>query len=858
MNHRLTVTAAVAVILASVSMFAVIQGAGWLYAGIGAVCVVALAGTLTRLTALLAAGAAAVLALIACAPLLVGPSWYWKAAGLAVVAIAAASATRPRVLRALATLISYLAALLIYLNVVFAGPQSVAAVLPTNASVHHLWLLASQGLAEKQLSPPVPDIHGIMLLTAGGIGLMAVLTDLLAVRLRSPAIAGLPLLVLFSVPVATNARQAGVGAPVAFCVGITGYLALLAADGRERLRIWGRLVTVWKAADDEHVRGPDTKALAAAGRRLGLAAACLAIVVPLVVPSVKPHGLFGKHEIAGPGDGRGGVALPNPLASMTGELLMAGNRTVLTYRTTNPRPQDQYLPVYVLDYDNVSGTFNIVSPTGGAGVTVGRRPLRPVPGLNPRIVPAPKYTTTITLGALTSGLGSKISFLPLPYAPASLRIQGDWQEDDATLMVYSGQQKLAGLKYTVASTEADPQASELVSNQALPVGIKNGYLGLPSSSVAKKKLLSIARRITSGASSEYEMALKMESWFTTPGRFTYSLTPNLPKGPAGLLDFLSKTGRVGFCQQFAYSMALLARTLGIPSRVVIGYTAGARQRNGTWKVTTSDAHAWPELYFPNAGWLRFEPTPGGPGGQGTATAPPYVAGGSNGPPILPGSTAPASGSAPKSGAGKSGAGAFRGRPNNLGGTQAGRGPAGSGGNTFSLVALILAIALALAAIAPWTARSLTRRRRWLKAAGAAGQAHAAWRELRDDLDDYGLSCRASESPRAVARRVGTTSGVDESACQALNRIARAEERASYAAAPEAAPALSADVLTVRRAVARQVTRSARWRARLWPASTLRPVRAGLQHSLDVFGWLDAAGQKVRSHVGGEPAVRHEA
>ena len=153
---------------------------------------------------------------------------------------------------------------------------------------------------------------------------------------------------------------------------------------------------------------------------------------------------------------------------------------------------------------------------------------------------------------------------------------------------------------------------------------------------------------------------------------------------------------------------------------------------------------------------------------------------------------------------------------------------------------------------------MIRRRRWLTAAGPAGQAHAAWLELHDDLDDYGLPCRASESPRAVARRIGTTGGLDESACQALDRIARAEERARYAAAPEAAVALSADVLTVRRALSRKVTRPARWRARLLPASTLRPVRAGLQQSLDVFGWLDAAGQKIRTQLSRDPAAGHEA
>ena len=388
MNHRLTVTAAVAVILASLSMFSVIQGAAWLYATIGAVIAVAVAGTLTRLATLPAAGAAAGLALVACLPLLSDRGWYWKVTGLLIVAAAAASATRPRIFHVLAGLITYLGALGLYLNIAFAAPQSFLEVLPTKASVHHLWLLASQGLSEKQLAPPVPGIHGIMLLAAGGIGLMAVATDLIAVRLRSPAIAGLPLLVLFSVPIATNAHQGGVGAVAAFCLGITGYLALLAADGRERLRIWGRLVTIWQPADDEeHVRGPDTRALAAGGRRIGLAAVCVAIIIPLLLPSMRTHGLFAKH--GAPGTGGPAVTLPNPLTRMKAQLLLTRQHTVLTYRTSNPDPPSQYLPVYVLDYDSASGIFRIVAPTAGASVQVDSRPLRRVTGLATGIVPAP-------------------------------------------------------------------------------------------------------------------------------------------------------------------------------------------------------------------------------------------------------------------------------------------------------------------------------------------------------------------------------------------------------------------------------------------------------------------------------------
>ena len=68
-----------------------------------------------------------------------------------------------------------------------------------------------------------------------------------------------------------------------------------------------------------------------------------------------------------------------------------------------------------------------------------------------------------------------------------------------------------------------------------------------------------------------------------------------PQAPTYLDQFLAS--KSGYCQQFAATMALMAESLGIPARVVVGYTAGTRQPDGTWVVRGRDAHAWPELYF---------------------------------------------------------------------------------------------------------------------------------------------------------------------------------------------------------------------------------------------------------------------
>src|SRR5207249_3970573 len=91
-------------------------------------------------------------------------------------------------------------------------------------------------------------LPGLRLMAAGAVGITAVLADLSAVRLRSTAVAGLPLLVLFTVTVTMNASHSQLATGVVFCLSGAGYLAMLSADGRERIRVWGRLVSLWRAA----------------------------------------------------------------------------------------------------------------------------------------------------------------------------------------------------------------------------------------------------------------------------------------------------------------------------------------------------------------------------------------------------------------------------------------------------------------------------------------------------------------------------------------------------------------------------------------------------------------------------------
>ncbi len=838
MNLRLTVTAAVAVILASVSVYPLIQTAGWFWAGVGAVIAAAIAGIITRLPTLRAAVAGSVLALIAVCPLLFSPDWGLKIVGALVVAITAASRPRLRLLQALACPIIYCSALLIYLNATFAARLSVAGVVPTRSSLSQLSSLVSQGLAERINEPPVPSIPGVLLLAAAGIGLMAAATDLLAVRLRSPAIAGLPLLALYCVRITTSARQGGVGATVVFCLTMIGYLALLAADGRERLRIWGRLVTVWHGSAVDVVQAaeaPDTKALAASGRRIGLAAACIALAFPLLVPGISVHDLL---HTASDGNGPGGppIAPPNPLVQMRNQLLSATTQTVLTYQTDASKPRQQYLQVYVLNYDPSGQVWNLL-PLGGASTAVTSGELRAAPGVAAG-TPQTETKTQITLSLKTVGYDARLGFLPVPYAPDALTNAQGWVEDNASLMIYSTDPHLSGLIYSVTSKAVFVDSRDDNAGGAYPAAIAGNYLAFPKG--PHDELARLAEQIVANARARtpYQKALALQDYFLS-GKFTYNVDVSLPDGIPGLEDFLY-TVRSGYCQQFAFAMAGLARLVGIPSRIAVGYTAGNPQGKGVWKVTTADAHAWPELYLSGLGWMRFEPTPGGAAGQGTATVPNYGA-----PPAY--GTTPASVPTQLPGVviGAKGAHGNVTRVHNLNLGAGGAGGAGRPGPGHGLSPWYLLIVLIVIVAAPAAmplARSAVRRRR-LQASGDARLAHAMWREVRDDLADYGLPVRASESPRAAAARVTAALSLDPAASQALGRIVRAEERARYAATPLAAPTLRADCATVRRALVLQAGWAERWRARLLPASMIAPLRSALQHALDVFGWMDAAGQR---------------
>jgi hypothetical protein len=115
-----------------------------------------------------------------------------------------------------------------------------------------------------------------------------------------------------------------------------------------------------------------------------------------------------------------------------------------------------------------------------------------------------------------------------------------------------------------------------------------------------------ALEVTAGATTAYDQARALQDWFRT--EFEYSLEVPAGHSSSAIEAFLQR--RAGYCEQFAGTMAAMARAVGLPARVAVGFTPGALDETGSYRVTGRQAHAWPEIWFDEYGWVPFEPTPG--------------------------------------------------------------------------------------------------------------------------------------------------------------------------------------------------------------------------------------------------------
>ncbi len=229
--------------------------------------------------------------------------------------------------------------------------------------------------------------------------------------------------------------------------------------------------------------------------------------------------------------------------------------------------------------------------------------LAPLPLVDPRDTSA-IVGRPIRYRVLMEPLGTNVFFLA--ERPQSLKGNFQRVSTDAGGAVYNLDADNPINRYEAESQLAEIDSDELrLAANTAPAGMGD-YLKLPPLDIRIAKL---AEEITAAAPSNYEKAIALEHYLATHFGYTLQLPSSLPRDP--LANFLFER-KHGHCEYFASSMAVMLRSLRIPSRMVTGFRGGEfNDLTGQYVVRASDAHSWVEAYFPGSGWISFDPTPAG-------------------------------------------------------------------------------------------------------------------------------------------------------------------------------------------------------------------------------------------------------
>ncbi len=661
-------------------------------------------------------------------PVLKGGTWWFQPMILGTLVLLAGATVRSFAQRRIWPTLAAAGVALATMTFVFTSSTALLGVIPTLASFGAFRELEAAGVRDiAGQSIPANATEGILYLICLGVVIIAVVADACAHLLRMPALAGVPILVLLLVPGFVRAEFVD---PILFA---------LAA-------------VVWLAAMVVYSRPTTTRT--AVG--VGAAAVVTALVLPFALPAVEPPS---------GSDSPGGNTLAtglNPIITLGDDLRRGNPQLALTYQTSDGA--GQYLRLTVLDDFSGESWEPRSIPELGNSVD----DLDPAPGTSDG-VPSTRITSTIKVANVLS------RWLPVPYAAEEIRgLEGAWSWEPEGLTVRTERSNAQGQQYEVESLQATPSVEQLVASGSGPIPAMDRFTELPAG--LPEIVGQTAVELTTGLASNYDRALALQEYFRG-GLFTYSEEAPVEQGFDGsgaevLGPFLDV--KSGYCVHFSSAMAAMARTLGIPSRVVVGFTPGqATKVDGTeeiiYRVTTHNLHAWPELYFDGIGWVRFEPTPGR--GTPPAFAPldeddpstPDVDESVPPPPADEPTDAPTPTAGPE-------------LPDEEAADPEGEAAspdAATGGIPLPLVISALALLLL---ITPAVIRAARRSRRL--AAVGNGSALDGWDELRDTAYDLGLASDITLTPRQLTEELAPT--LDDDGVAALARLRTALESQAFA------------------------------------------------------------------------------
>lgn len=709
--------------------------------------------------------------------------------------------------------------LVLLLQVVVVGMWVLATVtgsgLPTSTTLDAFTSAWAAGVesAQTYVAPvpsTAPPIHPL-LLVGGALALVAV--DLLACALQRVSISGLVLLTTYSLPVTLIGDEMPWWA---FAVPAAGFLGMLFVQHDQQLSRWGRQVDQDDATADPAGFGVRTGAVRGSALAIGGTATTLAVFLPLLVPTLD------LSLLDGPGTGGSGkIEVADPLVDMRRDL--SRGRDVPLMWVSTPGRKPEYFRLAVLTrYNGDSWT------PGDRDIPDNQIAQGQMPALH-GVSTSLEQTETPYNVRVSQEFESE--WLPTTQHVSEITAGLSWRYDRRTMDFMSINDELttAGKTYSLTGVSVDPDPESMDDTVSGASAVDPVFTQVPAT--LPTPIRSIAEGVTGAQDTRFRKARALQQWFREDGGFTYNLeaVESTGSGFGDLVSFLEQGGREGYCEQFAAAMAIMARTLGIPARVAIGFLEPRAAGPNTWEFSAWDMHAWPELYFPGSGWVRFEPTPSARAGSVPGYTTEQLA---PDPEDVTGPTGRAEEPLPERGA--DGPAAEDSAADDAAGGGFPWWPVAGG-----LVALLLA---GLVLLVPRAVRRSRRDRRW-----RAGGIEEAWQELRDVATDLGHGWPAGRSPRVLGQWLGLRFGAHRSraeraerprrgldlapeASAAVDRLVAELERARYArtSLPGDAGERRADVEAVTRALRDGVSPRVESRAEWWPRSVVkreRPVAA---------------------------------
>ncbi|MGH3919585.1 MAG: transglutaminase TgpA family protein [Pseudonocardiaceae bacterium] len=708
---------------------------------------IAASGMVTSAVTSTVAGLAVAFTATSLTGLLAGSRWWGLVVVTTAVVVAAGVLLRSLRMPPIVVAIGQLAALVGLVTAVFTRSGRLGVLPGSDAAAELGSLLGRAAQQVRDGIPPVPQSAELLCLVVVAFGLVAIAVDTLAVSAAAPATAGLVLVGVVVVPAAVSDQLLPWWS---FALGTLGF-ALLLLTGKNDDRPAPRRHLAWS-----DFIGP--------GGHLGAAPAAIAVgagalVVALLV-GASATGVGTGRPGAGNGRQISGIGL-NPFTSLRGQL-DAGD--VVDLFRVQGLGQRAYLRALTLSrFDARVGWLR--GPLDGAVPAGG--------GQQPRRLPLPVGVTEPVSGSVVQVQIEPINYVDnwLPsfgYPLVLADIGQDWNYDPDATTIFSDRRQRA---QTYTEFGVLPQPDPQLLRAAGPA------IGAPFARVDRRyldtggvnrRVAQLAAQVTAGSRTAFDATVAVNQWFSQPGsKFRYDLRTAPGNSGDALVDFLF-TGHRGYCEQFASAMAIMLRTLHIPARVAVGFTPGIATGDSRL-ITTEDAHAWVEAWFPGAGWLPFDPTPLS---DGRTAIPGYVAPdaaqpGEASPPAPPPAAAPTAptpdvvtGVLPDPGAGNPGLGA---------------------GTKIGLAVVGLLVVAVLAGLTPFTVREVRRRRRlYLVGAGGPDAVSAAWDEVLAESADRGVVLPVGETVRATARRLADEHALDESGQAGLRTLVGAVERTWYA------------------------------------------------------------------------------